>query len=115
MLSPDENLKFDELFNEHESALLEKFSDTLKKEGVSKAIQFVEDNDHPSLWKILAEKSLLDLDYLTAEKALLKVDDYKTIKFLKKVQQLDDREKQKAEVLILYGRYEAAENIYRNL
>lgn len=76
---------------------------------------YVEENAHPSLWRILAEKALLDLDYLVAEKALLKVDDYKTIKFLKKVQLLDDREKQKAEVLILYGKYDAAESIYRNL
>lgn len=38
----------------------------------------------------------MDLDYLHAEKALLKIDDYKTIKFLKKVQVLDDRDKQKA-------------------
>ena len=58
---------------------------------MAKAIQFVEDNAHPSLWKIMAEKALMDLDYLTAEKALLKIDDYKTIKFLKKVQLLDDR------------------------
>lgn len=43
------------------------------------------------------------------------MDDYKTIKFLKKVQALDDREKQKAEILILYGKYDAAETIYRNL
>jgi WD repeat-containing protein 35 len=28
---------------------------------------------------------------------------------------LDDREKQKAEILILYNKYDAAENIYRNL
>jgi WD repeat-containing protein 35 len=55
------------------------------------------------------------LDYLLGEKALLKVDDYKTIKFLKKVQALDDREKQKAEILILYGKYDTAETIYRNL
>lgn len=57
----------------------------------------------------------MDLDYLTAEKALIKIDDYKTLKYVKKIQQLDDREKQKAEVLILYGKYDAAENIYRNL
>lgn len=73
-----------------------------------KAIQFVEETSHSSLWKIVAEKALLELDYLHAEKALLKIDDYKTIKFLKKVQQLDDRDKQKAEILILYGRYDAA-------
>ena len=63
----------------------------LKKEGLTKAIQYVEENPHNSLWKIVAEKALMDLDYLHAEKALLKIDDYKTIKYLKKVQQLDDR------------------------
>ena len=80
-----------------------------------KAIQYIDENPHPSLWKIVAEKALMDLDYLHAEKALLKVDDYKTIKFLKKVQLLDDRDKQKAEILILYGKYDAAESIYRNM
>lgn len=57
----------------------------------------------------------MDLDFLHAEKALLKIDDYKTIKFLKKVQILDDRDKQKAEILILHGKYDAAESIYRNI
>lgn len=38
----------------------------------------------------------MDLDFLHGEKALLKIDDYKTLKYLKKVQQLDDRDKQKA-------------------
>jgi len=80
-----------------------------------KAVQFVDENPHPSLWKIVAEKALMDLDFLIAEKALIKIDDYKTLKLIKKIQQLDDREKQKAEVLIIYNKYDAAENIYRNL
>ena len=57
----------------------------------------------------------MDLDYVNAERALLKIDDYKALKFVKKVQLLDDREKQKAEILIFYGKYDAAENIYRNI
>lgn len=57
----------------------------------------------------------MDLDYLIAQKALIKIDDYKTLKYIKKIQLLDDREKQKAEILILYNKYDAAENIYRNL
>ena len=96
MVSPDENLKAEELFNEHDSALLSEFSQLLKKDGIMKAIKFVEDNSHPSLWKIIAEKALLDLDYLNAERALLKIDDFKTLKYVKKLQSLDDREKQKA-------------------
>lgn len=38
----------------------------------------------------------MDLDYANAERALLKFDDYKTLKYVKKIQLLDDREKQKA-------------------
>ena len=41
-------------------------------------------------------------------KAVQYVDDYKTLKYVKKIQLLDDRQKQKAEVLILYGKYDAA-------
>jgi len=87
----------------------------LKRDGIIRAIKFVEDNPHQSLWKIIAEKALLDLDFLNAERALLKVDDFKTLKYVKKLQTLDDREKQRAEILTLYGKYEDAEKVYRNI
>ena len=84
-------MKAAELFNEHESAILSEFNELLKRDGIAKAIKFAEDNTHPSLWKIIAEKALMDLDYLNAERALLKVDDFKTLKYVKKIQTLDDR------------------------
>ena len=56
-----------------------------------RAIKFVEDSPHQSLWKIIVEKALMDLDDANAEKALLKIDDFKTLKYVKKLQQLDDR------------------------
>ncbi len=40
MQSPDENLKFDECFNVHESALLEKFNELMKKDGIIAAVKF---------------------------------------------------------------------------
>lgn len=57
----------------------------------------------------------MDLDYLSAELALLKVDDFKTLKYVKRIQTLDDREKQRAEILTLFGKYDDAEKIYRNI
>lgn len=63
----------------------------MKKEGIVRAIKFVEESPHQSLWKIIVEKALMDLDYANAEKALLKIDDFKTLKYIKKLQQLDDR------------------------
>ncbi len=42
MQSPDENLKFEDLFNEHESSLLESFNQILTKDGMTPAIKFAE-------------------------------------------------------------------------
>lgn len=55
------------------------------------------------------------MDYLTAEKALLKIDDYKALKLIKRIQTLDDKDKQKAEVLAFYGRYDDAEALYKKM
>ena len=70
---------------------MEKFNEILTKEGMIVATKFAEENNHQSLWKIVAEKCLMDLDYMNAEKALLKTDDYKTLKYVRKIQVLDDR------------------------
>jgi hypothetical protein len=40
MQAPDENLKFEELFNEHESSLLESFNQILNKDGMVSAVKF---------------------------------------------------------------------------
>jgi len=45
---------------------LGEFNELLKKEGLVRAVKFVDENPHPSLWKIIAEKALLDLDYSNA-------------------------------------------------
>jgi WD repeat-containing protein 35 len=95
--------------------LLSTFLETYRKEGILKAVKFAEDNTHNSLWKILAEKALEELDYKTAEKALLKIDDYKALKLIKRIESLDDKDKQKAEVLAYYGRYDDAEAIYKKI
>lgn len=95
--------------------MLSTFLETYRKEGILKAVKFAEDNTHNSLWKILAEKALEELDYKTAEKALLKIDDYKALKLIKRIESLDDKDKQKAEVLAYYGRYDDAEAIYKKI
>ena len=45
----------------------------------------------------------------------MKIDDFKTLKYVKRLQQLDDREKQRAEILTLQGKYEEAEKVYRTI
>ena len=55
------------------------------------------------------------MDYATAERALFKIDDYKALKLIKRIETLDDRNKQKASVLAFYGKYDDAEQIYKQI
>ena len=43
--------------------------------------------------------ALEELDFINAEKGILKCDNYSYLQFIKRVQKLDDRQKQKAEIL----------------
>ena len=38
--SPDDNLKYEDLFNEHDSAMLEQFNEIFKKDGIQQAMKF---------------------------------------------------------------------------
>lgn len=67
------------------------------------------------MWKLVAERALEELDFMTAERALFKVDDYKALRLIKRIETLDDRNKQKAAVLGFYGKYDEAEVIYKQI
>jgi WD repeat-containing protein 35 len=49
---------------------------------ISEAYQFVEDNPHPRLWRILAEAALEQLNFLTADKAFVRCSDYQGIQVI---------------------------------
>lgn len=93
---------------EHESDILKNFNEIFKKDGVNAMVKYAEQNNHPALWKIVAERALEQLDFTSAERALFKVDDYKALKLIKRIETLDDRNKQKAAVLAFYGKYDEA-------
>eukprot|EP00976_Prorocentrum_cordatum_P114254 1195823-Prorocentrum_minimum.AAC.7 len=65
---------------------------------ISDASQFIDDNSHPRLWRILAEHALEKLDFVIADKAFVRCADYQGIQFVKRLQKLDDEAKQHAEV-----------------
>lgn len=71
----------------------------------------VEENPHTVLWTILAERALVDLNWVIAEKALVRSQDYPGLKFMRRIKNLDDKGKQKAEVLVWYKKFDDAENI----
>ncbi len=43
------------------------------------SLQFVEDNPHPRLWRLIAEAALEQLNFLMADKAFVRCKDYQGI------------------------------------
>ena len=82
---------------------------------ISEAYQFIEDNKHPRLWRILAESALEQLNFLIADKAFVHCSDYQGIQFVKRLKLLNDRNKQRAEVSAYFRRFDEAETIYLNM
>lgn len=62
MKSPDGNLKTEDMIIDFETKSLRDTRDIIHKVSLVEAFNYVEQNSHPKLWKILIEKSLEDLD-----------------------------------------------------
>ncbi len=65
------------------------FVEILEKVGLADAYQFVEDNPHRRLWRLIGEAALTDLDYDAAQKAFVRCLDYHAILFVKRVQLIE--------------------------
>lgn len=61
---------------EHETRSLRDSRTLLAKNGLLDSMQFIEENAHPRLWRLLAETALEKLDLVTAEKAFVACSDY---------------------------------------
>jgi WD repeat-containing protein 35 len=61
------------------------------------------------LWRLYAKKALEDHDFDAAENAFVACNDYASLLFVKRIKELDDKEKQKAEVFAYYGKFEEAD------
>ncbi|XP_065063167.1 WD repeat-containing protein 35-like [Rhopilema esculentum] len=86
--------------------------DLLEKVGIEDAYQFILENSHPRLWRLLAEAALGRQDLEVAEKAFVRCQDYQGIKFTKRIAKLDSEMKKSAEIAAYFQRYEEAERIY---
>ncbi|XP_022369245.1 WD repeat-containing protein 35 isoform X5 [Enhydra lutris kenyoni] len=84
----------------------------IEKVGIEDASQFIEDNPHPRLWRLLAEAALQKLDLHTAEQAFVRCKDYQGIKFVKRLGNLQSESMKQAEVAAYFGRFEEAERMY---
>lgn len=86
-----------------------------KVSNLKDAFNYVDDNPHPRLWRLLAEAALDQLDFTVAEKAFVRFEDYQGLQFVKRLRLLDDKVKQKAEVAAYFQRFDEAEALYREI
>uniref|UniRef100_H2ZPD4 WD repeat-containing protein 35 n=1 Tax=Ciona savignyi TaxID=51511 RepID=H2ZPD4_CIOSA len=80
--------------------------------GMKDAAQFVDDNPHPRLWRLLAEAALDQLNLEVAEHAFVRCKDYQGIGLSKRVDQLHSEPLKLAEIAAYFRRFEDAEKIY---
>lgn len=80
--------------------------------GITEAKQFIEDNPHPRLWRLLAEASLKKLDLETAEAAFVRCTNYPGIQLIKRLRTIQNSNLQKAEVASFFSDFEEAEKLY---
>ncbi|CEG49203.1 WD40 repeat protein [Plasmopara halstedii] len=83
--------------------------------GLAEAYEYIQDHPHPRLWSLLAEAALEQLDFSMAERGFVKCKDYSGIQYVKRLQLLNDRVKQKAEVAAYFQNFDEAEALYRQI
>ncbi|KAF3844600.1 hypothetical protein F7725_007763 [Dissostichus mawsoni] len=87
----------------------------IEKVGIEDASQFIEDNPHPRLWRLLAEAALQKLDLKTAEQAFVRCKDFQGIEFVKRLGNLQSEPMKQAEVAAYFSRFEEAERMYLDM
>ncbi|XP_023690491.1 WD repeat-containing protein 35 isoform X2 [Paramormyrops kingsleyae] len=87
----------------------------MEKVGIEDASQFIEDNPHPRLWRLLAEAGLQKLDLATAEQAFVRCGDYQGIELVQRLAHLHSEAMKRAEVAAYFGRFEEAERMYLDM
>ncbi|EJD74175.1 WD repeat protein 35 [Loa loa] len=95
-----------------EIKLLRNVKNLLEKMKIDEATAFIERNNHPKLWALLAEVALNRLDTVIAEHAFVMLKDYAGIQLIKRIGALQHDGFKKAEVAAFYGRIDEAEKIY---
>ncbi|WAR17526.1 WDR35-like protein [Mya arenaria] len=104
-----------EYMQEMEIKSLRDTRDLLEKIGLQDAQQFVEDNPHPRLWRLLAESALEQLQLKIAETAFVRCKDFQGIEFVKRLGNLQNENMKQAEVAAYFKRFEEAERKYLDM
>lgn len=85
----------------------------LDKVGVSEAAQFVEDNPHPRLWRLLGQAAVERRDLPAAERAFVRSLDYPAVRFVKRLREVRGDERLVAPLVAAHlGKYDEAERAF---
>lgn len=112
MKIPDGELKQSENYiQEFQTKVLKdiKQSFSQNQNNLQEIYECINESPHQKLWQMLVKQSLEQLDFNIAEKALLKLEDYMSLKIIKRIQMIGDKNIQKAEILSYYKNYDQAE------
>ena len=112
---PEEIKQISEMFVTCEQKFLRETREILTSASLKDAVDFVEKNSHPRLWKLITEASLDKFNYGVAERAFVKNDDYQGVQLIQKLNIMDEKVKQKAEIACYFKRYDEAEQIFRDI
>ncbi|OQR99308.1 WD repeat protein 35 [Thraustotheca clavata] len=113
LCSPEQTDK--SLIIDYETRSLRDARELLENVGLSDACDYIQDHSHPRLWRLLADAALEQLDFAMAERGFVKCNDYNGIQYVKRLQLLNDRTKQKAEIAAYFQRFDDAEALYRKI
>ncbi|KAH9097856.1 hypothetical protein LEN26_016945 [Aphanomyces euteiches] len=113
LASPEQTDK--SLIIDYETRSLRDARELLDNVGLADACDYIQDHSHPRLWRLLADAALEQLDFPMAERGFVKCCDYNGIQYVKRLQLLNDRVKQKAEVAAYFQRFDDAEALYRKI
>ncbi|XP_056645450.1 WD repeat-containing protein 35-like [Diorhabda sublineata] len=80
--------------------------------GINEASQFVEENEHPRLWCLIAETALKQMNLIMAETCFAKAKNYSKVLFVKKLQDTHNYLIRRARIAAYFKNYDEAENIY---
>ncbi|OXU20972.1 hypothetical protein TSAR_008652 [Trichomalopsis sarcophagae] len=92
-----------ELLVELEIKSLRDTKELLARVGLREAEEFVRDNSHPRLWRLLGEHALRQGDLEAAENAMVRCADYLGIRFVKRLRGIQEPGLRRAEVLGFLG------------
>lgn len=112
---PEEIKQIKTMFVEYEAKSLRDTRDLLTTVSLKDACDFVEKNSHRRLWRLVTEAALDKLNFNIAERAFVKNEDYYGVQMINRLQNLDEKVKQKAEVACYFKRYDEAEQIFKDI